>query len=333
MQRAVFVSRAAQCLTYALLLAVHTTAALAQSYPSRPITVMVGFAPGGTSDVAARIVAERMSVTLNTPVLVENRAGAGGSVAAAAAAKSAPDGYTIMLADPGAYAINPILFAQNARYDPLVDFTPIALVGQSPLVLVVPAVRPYANIADLTSHIRANPDRALYASSGAGGITQFGAEVFLKRAGNLNAVHVAYRGGAPMMEALLKGETDFGVAVLASAVSMIESGSVRALAIAAPSATALVKDTPQLESLGFSNTTMSSWVIMIGPAGIPAEIVAQLNGAINLAIGDPAVREKLLKAGIETYPPATPAGTGSYLKGEVERYRGYKGELGDRLVK
>lgn len=316
---------------FALLLAT-ATVAFAQ-YPDRPITITVGFAPGGTSDVAARILAERLTRSLRTSVIVENKPGAGGSIAAAATASAAPDGYRILLADPGAFAINPIMMPQNARYDPLTDFTPIALVGQSPLVLVVPTKKPFTTVEALNAHLRANAATASYASSGPAGITQFGAEVYLKRAGGLTALHVPYRGGAPMMEALMKGETDFGVAVLASAVPQISAGGVRALALAAPSATPAVAKVPSLDQLGMAGAAMTSWVIMIGPRGIPAEIVARLNAAINEAISEPDVRERLLKAGIETYPPANPAGTGAYLKQEVERYRGYRSELGERLTK
>lgn len=306
--------------------------ALAQ-YPDRPITIMVGFAPGGTSDVAARILAERLTNSLKVPVVVENKPGAGGSIAAAATVAAAPDGYRIMLSDPGAFCINPIMLPQNARYDPLTDFTPIALVGESPLVLVVPASKPFQTIEALNAHLRANAATASYASSGPAGITQFGAEVYMKRAGGLIAQHVPYRGGAPMMEALMKGETDFGVAVLASAVPQIRAGSVRALALASPSATPVVANVPLLEKVGVSGATMTSWVIMIGPKGIPAEITARLNAAINEAIKEPDVRERLLKAGIETYTPTDSAGTGAYLKQEVEKYRGYTGELADRLSK
>lgn len=317
----------------ALAVLVGTSTAVLAQYPDRPITIMVGFAPGGTSDVAARILAERLTHSLRTPVVVENKPGAGGSIAAAATASATPDGYRIMLSDPGAFAINPIMMPQNARYDPLTDFTPIALVGQSPLVLVVPASKPFTTIETLNAHLRANAATASYASSGPAGITQFGAEVYLKRAGGLTALHVPYRGGAPMMEALLKGETDFGVAVLASAVPQISAGGVRALALAAPSATPTVAKVPQLEQLGVAGAAMTSWVIMIGPRGMPAEITARLNTAINQAISEPDVRERLLKAGIETYPPANPAGTGAYLKQEVERYRTYRSELGERLTR
>ena len=302
-------------------------------YPDRPITITVGFAPGGTSDVAARILGERLTRTLGQAVVVDNKPGAGGSIAAAATAAATPDGYRIMLSDPGAFAINPIVQPQNAKYDPLADFTPIALVGQSPLVVVVPASKPFTTTNELVAFLKANPGKASYASSGPAGITQFGAEVFLKRAGDLTAVHVPYRGGAPMMEALAKGEADFGVAVLASAVPLIASGAVRPLALAAPSQTPLVAKVPLLDQLGMKDTTLTSWVIMIGPKGIPADIVGKLNKAIVEAIGEPEVKERLLKAGIETYPPATPAETGAYLKQDVERYRSFQAELGDRLTK
>jgi tripartite-type tricarboxylate transporter receptor subunit TctC len=309
-----------------------TTPALAQ-FPDKPITITVGFAPGGTSDVAARILAEHMARTLKVPVLVENKPGAGGSIAAAATVHLPSDGYRIYLADPGAYAINPIMLPQNARYDSVKDFTGIALVGQSPLVVVAPSARPFKTTAELDAYLKANAAKANYASSGTAGITQFGAELYLRRSGGLTATHVPYRGGAPMMEALMKGEVDFGVAVLASAMPAINAGSVRPLALAAPSATPAVAKVPQLEQLGLKGVSMSSWVIMIGPAGMPADVVGKLNAAINAAIKDDAVRERLLKAGIETYTPATPAATAAYLKQEVERYRSYQSELGERLTK
>ena len=302
-------------------------------YPDRPITITVGFAPGGTSDVAARILAERLTNSLGVAVVVDNKPGAGGSIAAAATAAATPDGYRIMLSDPGAFAINPIMQPQNAKYDPLADFTPIALVGQSPLILVVPSAKPFMTAKELNDYLKANAASASYASSGPAGISQFGAEVYLKRAGDLSAVHVPYRGGAPMMEALAKGEADFGVAVLASAVPLISSGAVRPLALAAPSATPLVAKVPLLEQLGMKDTIMTSWVIMIGPKGLPAGIVKRLNSAIDDAIAEPDVQGRLLKAGIETYAPATPAETGAYLKQDVERYRTFQGELVDRLTK
>ena len=322
------------------LLAAAATALVALSamaahadYPDRAITITVGFAPGGTSDIAARILGERLTKSLGQAVVVDNRPGAGGSIAAAATVAAAPDGYRIFLSDPGAYAINPIMQPQNAKYDPLTDFTPIALVGQSPLILVVPSSKPFTTTKMLDDYLRANAATATYASSGPAGISQFGAEVYLKRAGSLTATHVPYRGGAPMMEALGKGEADFGVAVLASAVPLIGAGSVRPLALAAPSATPLVAKVPLLEQLGMKGANMVSWVIMMGPKGMPPEIVAKLNKAINEAIVEPDVKERLLKAGIEVYPPTSPAGTGDYLKEEVARYRSYQGELGERLTK
>lgn len=314
------------------LVSAASTAAVAQ-YPDRTITITVGFAPGGTSDVAARILADRLTRSLGVAVVVDNKPGAGGSIAAAATAAATPDGYRIMLSDPGAFAINPVMQPQNAKYDPINDFTPIALVGQSPLILVVPSSKPFTTARELDDYLRAKAGGGSYASSGPAGIAQFGAEVYLKRAGDLSAVHVPYRGGAPMMEALAKGEADFGVAVLASAVPLISSGAVRPLALAAPSATPLVAKVPMLADLGMKDTVMTSWVIMIGPKGLPTEIVNKLNAAINEAITEPDVKERLLKAGIETYAPATPAQTGAYLKQDVERYRTFQSELGDRLTR
>lgn len=303
-------------------------------YPDRPVTVTVGFAAGGTSDVAARILSERLTKSLGVAVIVDNKPGAAGSIAAAATAAAAPDGYRIMLADPSAFSINPIMQPQNVKYDPMTDFTAIALVGQSPLVVVVPSAKPFKTIEELNAFLKANGERATYASSGPASITQFGAEVYLKRAGDLSALHVPYRGGAPMMEALSKSEADFGVAVLASALPMISSGAVRPLMLMAPSATPTVANVPLMGGgTGSKDSQLTSWVIMIGPKGIPAPIVKRLNDAINGAIAEPDVKERMLQAGIEVYKPASPAETSAYLHQDVDRYRTFKSEIGDRLTR
>jgi len=303
-------------------------------YPERPVTVTVGFAAGGTSDVAARILSERLTKSLGVAVIVDNKPGAAGSIAAAATAAAAPDGYRIMLADPSAFSINPIMQPQNVKYDPMKDFTAIALVGQSPLVVAVPSAKPFKTIQDLNAFLKANGERATYASSGPASITQFGAEVYLKQAGDLSALHVPYRGGAPMMEALSKAEADFGVAVLASAIPMISSGAVRPLMLMAPSATPTVANVPLMGGgTGSKDSQITSWVIMIGPKGIPAPIVKRLNDAINAVIAEPDVMERMLQAGIEVYKPASPAETSTYLHQDVDRYRTFKSEIGDRLTR
>lgn len=303
-------------------------------YPDRPVTVTVGFAAGGTSDVAARILSERLTKSLGVAVIVDNKPGASGSIAAAATAAAAPDGYRIMLADPSAFSINPIMQPQNVKYDPMKDFTAIALVGQSPLVVVVPSAKPFKTIQELNAFLKATGERATYASSGPASITQFGAEVYLKQAGDLAALHVPYRGGAPMMEALSKAEADFGVAVLASAVPMLSSGAVRPLMLMAPSATATVANVPLIGGgTASKDSQITSWVIMIGPKEIPAPIVKRLNDAINAAIADPDVKERMLQAGIEVYKPASPAETSAYLHQDVDRYRTFKSEIGERLTR
>lgn len=303
-------------------------------YPDRPVTVTVGFAAGGTSDVAARILSERLTKSLGVAVIVDNKPGAAGSIAAAATAAAAPDGYRIMLADPSAFSINPIMQPQNVKYDPMKDFTAIALVGQSPLVVVVPSAKPFKTIQELNAFLKANGERATYASSGPASITQFGAEVYLKQAGDLSALHVPYRGGAPMMEALSKAEADFGVAVVASAVPMISSGAVRPLMLMAPSATPTVANVPLMGGgTGSKDSQITSWVIMIGPKGIPAPIVKRLNDAINAVIAEPEVKERMLQAGIEVYKPASPAETSAYLHQDVDRYRTFKSEIGERLTR
>jgi tripartite-type tricarboxylate transporter receptor subunit TctC len=299
--------------------------------PDRPITLVVGFPPGGTSDVTARIVGEHMARTLRVPVVVENRPGAGGAIAATAVARAPANGQTIMIVDPSTLAVNPLMSPDAARYDPIADFAPLAIIGETPLVVVVPNARPFRTVDELRAHLAANPGRANYASSGVGSVNHLAGEMFLAREGNLRAEHIAYRGGAPMMEALTKGEVDFGIAVLASAVAQISAGTVRAIALAGPTRNPAVASLPRAESLIVANGKMSSWLGVAGPRGIPAETTTTLNDAVNRALSDEAVRARLATAGIEPSQPLTPAQAAAFVAAEVDGYRRLRDELGARL--
>lgn len=283
-----------------------TTASMALAdYPARPITITVGFAPGGTSDVAARILSERLTRSLGVAVVVDNKPGAGGSIAAAATAAATPDGYRIMLSDPGAFAINPIMQPQNAKYDPLTDFTPIALVGQSPLILVVPASKPFMTAKELDAYLKANSSRASYASSGPAGISQFGAEVYLKRAGDLSAVHVPYRGGAPMLLDLIAGRIHFAFDNLASLLGPVAQGQIRALAVTGKERSPLLPEVPTTNST-YPELEIVSWGGLVGPAGIARPIVDRLATLTHTALQDDGLKRVFAEQGATPMwlPPA-----------------------------
>ncbi len=290
------------------------------AFPDRPIMTVVGWNPGGTSDIAARIVSDRMGQALGQRLVVENRAGASGSIGADVVRRAAPDGYTIGTADPSSHALAPRLL-KAVTYDAVRDFTPIGGIGEGPMVVVVPANGPHKTLKDLLAAINAKPMGLFYASSGSGGIAHIGGAGVLIAAGGLQAEHVAYRGGAPMVEAIIKGEAAFGVAVLASAAGQIEGGRLRALALLSSRRHPSFPDIPTAAEAGLA-LTLSTWLVMLGPPGMPAEPVNRLNAALNEAIADKAVIERLAKAGIDTFPSMSPAQTADFVRAEAEKFRG-----------
>ena len=303
-------------------------AARAQApWPDRPITMAVGFLAGGSADIAARIMAERMPAHLpmtgGVParILVDNRTGAGGAVAAAWTKRQPPDGYAVMMATASSHGAVPATTPDTTPYDPIADFTAIARVGSGPFLIVVPRTSPHQTIGALFDFLRANPGRASWATSGTGGIGHLAGEYMLLRAGGLRAEHVSYRGGAAVMEALAKGEVDFSVEVLASTVTHLREGLSRGLAVTAPERHRMASDIPTLSESGLDGFDMGTWNLLLGPRDLPAPITGALNRSVVACLAEEAVRARLMQAGVDPAPSATPEEAAAFLAADLAKFR------------
>ena len=283
----------------ALALPLLTGAAFAQAYPNKAIKLIVPFPAGGPTDTASRIVGQKLSERLKQPVVVENRAGASGSIAAVAVAKSAPDGYTLMmLATPTLLA--PHLY-KKAGYDIQKDFAPIATVYDLPIVIVVnPALMPsVTDLQKLITHAKAQLGKLNYTSSGAGSFGHLSMEL-LKMQGQFDMQHVAYRGGVPAITDLLGGQVPMMYADLVAALPHIQSGKLRAIAVGSPRRVSLISNVKTVAEQGFSGFDAVSWGGLLAPAGTPKDIVARLSEEVKQILAEKEVQEKLEQAGTFT---------------------------------
>ncbi|WP_237215522.1 Bug family tripartite tricarboxylate transporter substrate binding protein, partial [Falsiroseomonas oryziterrae] len=267
------------------LLALPLPAFAQPAFPDRPIALVVPFTAGGSADIAARILAERMAPRLgaNARIVVENRAGAGGSLGADHVRRQAPDGHTLLLATASSHGTNPAALPAQTPYDPVADFTPLAIVGGGPMVVVVPGRSPHRTLPDLLNAIRARPGALSFGTSGAGGIGHLTAEYLLFRAGNLRAEHIPYRGGAQVLAAMAAGELDFSVEVLASAAPHVRDGTSRALAVTVPRRHPMFPDLPSVAEFGMPDVEITTWNLLLAPRGLPDPLVARLNEAATAA--------------------------------------------------
>jgi tripartite-type tricarboxylate transporter receptor subunit TctC len=276
-------------LAAALLLA--ALPALAQWQPSRPLRLVVPFAPGGQPDVVARALAEPLSRALRQPVVVENRAGAGGNIATEAVARAAPDGHTLLLGTNGPLAVSPALY-RALPYDPLRDLEPVTLVGTSPnLIAVHPAVKA-ATLAELVAHARAQPGVLNYASVGKGSISQLSMELLASMAG-VRMVHVPYNGGAPAVMALVAGEVQALSLNPTALLPQLAAGKVRVLAQTGSRRAALIPDVPTVAESGYPGFEAAVWMAVMAPAGTPPEAIQRLNKELVAIIRSPALRDSL----------------------------------------
>lgn len=292
-------------------------------YPDRPISVVVPFLAGGSTDIAARILSERMAPKLgpNARMVVENRAGAGGSVGSEWVRHRPADGYTLLVASASALGTNPAALPQQTPYDPVEDFTPIAIVGGGPIVLVVPAASRFRTARALLDAVKAEPGRYTWATSGAGGIGHLTGEYLKIMAGGLQAEHVPYRGGSAVMEALAKGEVDYSLEVLASTASHLRDGLSRGLAVSSLARHPLFPDIPTLDELGLKGFEVTTWNVLVGPRGLPAEVVAALSRAARATLAEPEVAGRMGQAGVDPAPESTPESTRAFLAAERDKFR------------
>lgn len=276
----------------------------AQDYPSRPITLVVPYAAGGGNDVMARIVAEKMSKSLGQQIVIENKGGAGGSIATRQVAKSSPDGYTLGLGGTGTLAINPTLYP-NVGYDPRKDFAPVGLIATSALVVLVHPGVEAKSIAELIALAKREPGKLNYASAGSGSGIHLGSELLAFMAG-IKLTHIPYKGSSPALTDLLGGHVAIYFSSLPPAIALVKEGTVRALAVTGPKRSAVFPDLPTVAEAALPGYEAVLHYGVIAPAGTPQPIIDKLNAALNAALAEPDVRARIVADGAEPLP-TTPA--------------------------
>ncbi len=269
----------------------------AQGWPDKPVTLLVPFPPGGSTDLIARTLSPRLQEKLGGTFIVENKPGAGGAIGAVAAKRAAPDGYTIFVSSLGPFVIGPHLI-KNGGYDPLKDFDYITVAVQAPNVLAVPANSPHKTLADVIAFLKANPNKMTFASAGNGTSDHLTAELFWQQTGTMG-VHIPYKGGAPAMTDLLGGQVDATFMNINTGLNNIRAGKLKALAITSTKRSPLLPDVPTMEESGIKGVTVYSWQAFAAPKGLPADIKTKLHAAIVAGLNDPQVKPKLLELGFE----------------------------------
>ena len=271
--------------------------AQAQTWPARPVTLLVPFPPGGSTDMIARTLAPKLQEKFGGAFVIDNRAGAGGTVGALAAKRATPDGYTIFVSSLGPFVIGPHLM-KNIGYDPLKDFDYLTVAVQAPNVLAVPAASPHKSLADVLAFHKANPGKMSFASAGNGTSDHLTAELFWQQTGT-TGLHIPYRGGAPAMTDLMGGQVDASFMNVNTGLPNIKAGKLRALAITSVKRSPLLPDVPTMDELGIKGVTVYSWQALAVPKGFPVDIKARLHEAIVAGLNDPQVKPKLLDLGFE----------------------------------
>lgn len=274
-----------------------STGALAQSYPSRPINLVVPFPAGSTTDLVGRILADELSKAVGQSVVIDNRGGAGGSVGSEAVARAAPDGYTLLMGTIGTHSINPAVYAK-INYDPIKDFSPIIQFGTAPNVLVVHPDLPVKSVKDLIAYIAANPGKVNYGSSGNGTSNHLSGAMFVARNG-LKATHVPYRGGSQAITDLLRGEIQFMFYHYLPLLGHVKDGKLRAIAITSANRIDALPDVPVMKEAGMDDFEVSAWFGVWAPAQTPKDVVAKLNQTILKIIKTPDVQKSLQAQGID----------------------------------
>jgi len=273
------------------------SSAFAQSFPSKPVRFLVGFAPGGSVDILARLYAQRMSESVGQQILVENRPGAGSNIAGAAVAKAAPDGYTLFVGSAGGLAGNLAIY-QRMPFNPLTDFAPIAVLAYQANILVVHPALPARNVKEFIALARARPAQINVGSGGNGSSQHMSLEAFMKEAG-VKMLHVPYKGGAPAVADLLGGQIDAIFAPIPEAIPHMKTGKLRALGVTAAKRSSALPDVPTIGESGLPGFDFDGFMGLVGPAGLPSDIIARLNREVNAAVADPKIRARLLESGLE----------------------------------
>ena len=288
-----------------------------QSFPSRPVTLTVGFAPGGGTDTAARIIAQKLSENLGQSVVVENKAGAGGNIAAQQIAVAPPDGYTIHLTSVGPMAVAPYL-VKDLPYDPKRDIAPITMGVVFPNVIIVHSGVPAKTLAEFVALAKAKPGRLTYASSGVGGAGHLAGELFKERAG-IDVLHVPYKGGGPAMTDLLGGRIDMYVGVPSTVAPHVDAGKARALATTGAKRTSMMPSVPTVAESGYPGFEATNWYAFVAPGKTPKDLLDFWNRELTRVLNDPSVNAELAKHGLDP-APTTRDELAQYMERESQKW-------------
>jgi tripartite-type tricarboxylate transporter receptor subunit TctC len=288
-------------LLYASVFATCAAQVQAQTYPTRPVRIVVPYPPGGFNDLLTRAVAERLSQAFKQQFVIDNKPGANYLIATEYVARSVPDGYTLQQVGDGAMSANPFLYSK-LPYDPQKDLTPVALLVLANAIFIVPAESPARSLREFVEHAKANPGKLNYYSVGSGSPPHLNMELFKQKAG-IDIVHVPFKGGAPGLIALLGGQVQAALISIPSPLPHVRSGKVRVLAVGGAQRAPILPNVPTFEEQGYAGYRANAWTGIVAPAGTPREIVAALNSEINKVLNDPEFREKrLYNAGLEPAP-------------------------------
>ena len=292
-------------------------AAHAQAYPTKPVKLVVPFPPGGSLDMAGRLIAQKLTETWGQSVVVENKPGAGGNIGADMVAKSPADGYTILLGALSTHAVNPNLY-KSMPYDAARDFAPITMIAVTPNVLVVNAASPVNNVKEFVAYTKANPGKLSFGSGSNGSAGHLAGELY-KVETSTDSVHIPFKGGAPATQALLAGDTQFMFDNLANAMAQVKAGKLKALAVTTAKRSPLVPDLPTMAEAGLPGFDISTWYGLFAPAGTPPAIVAKWNADVTKILNSPDVRDRLVADGAQP-TPTTPEQFQKFIADELSKY-------------
>lgn len=302
--------------SFALALSAAATLASA-AYPEKSVRMIVPYPPGGITDIVGRAVAERLSKTLGQPIVIDNRAGAGGTIGATLGARSTPDGYTLFFGTSATNGTNPSTY-RNLAYKPETDFAPVALVATAPLMIIVNPNVPARTLPEFIEYMKSNPNKVNFASTGNGGSVHLTSELFAMQTGT-KMQHIPYKGSSPALTDLMGGQVQVMFDNVPSAAPLAKSGKVRALAVTSTKRTALAPDTPTVSELAVPGFESLSWIAVFAPAGTPVDIVRKLNEAINEALKHPDLLSTFQKAGLDPVG-GTPEDLAKYQTAEIAKW-------------